>query len=209
MCIRAKAIYIEAAGLLLLFVLLIGFGLAPGVFAAPFVVVFVVLGVWLVRLRCPRCKYPLFKGNAAGHFAVWLPIPPRECRRCALSFVTQDTREEGAHRDRGGARESALYQGKLTEGAKPEYPIRVDFYRDGELLERVNYEAEWELLTDLESFDSDRHASGEQALVFDRHERPVRLRVEAMKLLTFELVGIAPAGSKGSSLAPPREVPPE
>jgi hypothetical protein len=198
MCIRAKAIYIEAAGFLLLFVLLIGFVLAPAPFAAPFLVVSAVFGFWLAGMKCPRCKYPLFKGNIVGHFVVWLPISPRECRRCSLSFVAEDPLLEGTQQGPLGSPNEVRSQGELAMGDKPEYPLRVDFYRDGELLERDTYQAEWELLTDLESFDSEDHVLGEEARVLDRHERPVRLKLKARTMLTFELAAMVPIEPKWS-----------
>ena len=82
--------WIQLAGLLLLLVLGIGLAAAPRVFAIPFLVALVGLGVWSMTQRCPRCGHPLFKGGGRGVASVWLPAPPRACRQCGLSFVVEE-----------------------------------------------------------------------------------------------------------------------
>ena len=88
MCIRARAMWIQLGGLLLLFALGIGLAGAPAVFAIPFLVVLVGLGIFGASQKCPRCGHPLFKKG--GRVSAWLPAPPRECRGCGLSLVAEE-----------------------------------------------------------------------------------------------------------------------
>lgn len=68
---------------------------------------------------------------------------------------------------------------------KAEFPIKVKF-DDGEewILETVE-----EVETNLEWFDTDD--GDKSALVFDRLDRPVRLKVEGFTLLMMELLEAA------------------
>jgi hypothetical protein len=65
---------------------------------------------------------------------------------------------------------------------KPEFPLHVRFV-DGK--ERILETIE-EVETSLEWFDSDDDDNS--AIVFDRQGRPVRLKVEALQVITCELI---------------------
>lgn len=73
--------------------------------------------------------------------------------------------------------------GGLRAGAVPEFPIRVTFHEDGEEWVLDSFD---ELASSLEWFDSDDPT--ENASVVDGKGRPVRVKVEALELLRFELV---------------------
>ena len=66
---------------------------------------------------------------------------------------------------------------------QPEYPIKVGFEEDGETWILNN---DKELATTLEWFDSD--APDEHAKVTDKLGRAVRIKIEKLELLVFELM---------------------
>lgn len=77
----------------------------------------------------------------------------------------------------------------------PQYPILVIYYESGEAVEQETYDDEDDLVMDLEWFDSEHRP--EEAAIFDRDGRRVRLKIEAMKVLICELAEPDPlAGSK-------------
>lgn len=65
---------------------------------------------------------------------------------------------------------------------RPEYPIKVVFKEDGETWILNNEE---ELATSLEWFDSE--SPTENAMAIDNQGRAIRIKVEKLELVTFEL----------------------
>jgi len=55
------------------------------IFLIPLFALFVLVGIWTMRLRCSRCGHPIHKYEAtvAGvRFFYWAPWIPKRCSRC-------------------------------------------------------------------------------------------------------------------------------
>ncbi len=64
----------------------------------------------------------------------------------------------------------------------PEFPIKVTFLEDSDVWVFDNEE---EMACSMEWFDSDDPE--EQAIVIDNQERPIRLKVQKLEIVCFEL----------------------
>jgi len=83
--------------------------------------------------------------------------------------------------ERDGVQIAAV--GALRTGVRPEFPIRVSFHEDDDVWVLDSFD---ELAFSLEWFDS--NDPDENASVVDRKERAVRVKVERLELLRFELL---------------------
>ena len=64
----------------------------------------------------------------------------------------------------------------------PEFPIKVTFLEDGDVW---IFDNEEEMACSMEWFDSDDPE--EQTIVIDNQERPIRLKVQKLEIVCFEL----------------------
>ncbi len=87
--LRRRMVTVELLGVLVLVLFMAGTHYFPSLFAIALVSGLVLLALYLVSVKCPKCSYPVLKREkrtGIGHLTVWVGWPPKCCSRCGTPF---------------------------------------------------------------------------------------------------------------------------